>query len=390
MSRTLPPSSPTLEEILAETEEDGLLDLKLDLACFTAGSKKNDSTAARASSSTTTTTNSLAPMATKVTKVVHRNIKMKLDPSTSTTPTAILPSPASPSGSFIPLPLPAIVPLHHQTPPFVCPAHLSAASSTSSPLSTSTPSSPLSSSSSPQSPSRQAYLVPTALGNGSAGSSPVLMDPVLLHGHTLSRSASASPVPGSTSEQPKKNDSKKRPRSASTPSGSNEGSPSSARSKRKRKTPEQLALLEKEFETNPMPNKDVREHLSQNLGLTSRQVQIWFQNKRAKVKNNRVSAPGGTQSPEEASSPETSPSMHSPIRMESLSSSSSSSCSSSFSLPTTTDTSALSSSYPAPSSPSSTFQQFSNIDSFFEPSYFDLLLDAPSYSGGPDVHQQIA
>lgn len=64
------------------------------------------------------------------------------------------------------------------------------------------------------------------------------------------------------------------------------------RTKRKRKTPEQLAVLEREFDANPMPNKEVRDQLSSRLGLTSRQVQIWFQNKRAKVKNsNSASAP---------------------------------------------------------------------------------------------------
>lgn len=298
---------------------------------------------------------------------------MKVDPSTSTT--AILPSPSSPGGvgSFIPLPLPSIVPLHHQAnhPFIVCPLSSSTLSSSAP-----SPSSP-SSTSMPTTRQQAPFFVPVS----AAGGSPALMDPHILHGHQLSRSASASPVPGSTGDQAKKSaDSKKRPRSASTPSGSNsEGSSSAARSKRKRKTPEQLALLEKEFETNPMPNKDVREHLSQNLGLTSRQVQIWFQNKRAKVKNNRVSVPGGSQSPEEASSPEGSPSMNSPLLMDSpSSSSSSSSTSSSFSL--SSSVSSLSSSYPAPSSPSA-FQQFSSIDSFFEPSYFDLLLDAPSYGG---------
>jgi hypothetical protein len=128
-----------------------------------------------------------------------------------------------------------------------------------------------------------------------------------------------------------------------------------------------------------MPNKDVREHLSQHLGLTSRQVQIWFQNKRAKVKNNRV---GGSQSPQEASSPEGSPSMNSPPT--------DSPCSSTASTPLSlsTSSSALASSYPAPSSPSASFQQFSAIDSFFEPSYFDLLLDAPSYGPSDFLLQQ--
>merc|ERR1712093_675542 len=119
---------------------------------------------------------------------------MKVDPSTSTT--AILPSPSSP-GSFIPLPLPSIVPLHHQAnhPFIVCPPLSSSALSSSAP----SPSSPSSTSSMPT--TRQApFFVPVS----AAGGSPGLMDPHVLHGHQLSRSASASPVPGSTSDQAKK------------------------------------------------------------------------------------------------------------------------------------------------------------------------------------------
>jgi len=71
------------------------------------------------------------------------------------------------------------------------------------------------------------------------------------------------------------------PSTPSSPSSSWE----SKNHKRKRKTPKQLATLESEFSKNPMPNKDVREKLGEILGLTGRQVQIWFQNKRAKVRN---------------------------------------------------------------------------------------------------------
>lgn len=70
----------------------------------------------------------------------------------------------------------------------------------------------------------------------------------------------------------------------------------SKRTKRKRKTPEQLAVLEREFEANPMPNKEMRDQLSSHLGLTSRQVQIWFQNKRAKEKHRRSSSRSPPQS----------------------------------------------------------------------------------------------
>ncbi|KAI8076974.1 hypothetical protein BDF21DRAFT_384740 [Thamnidium elegans] len=55
--------------------------------------------------------------------------------------------------------------------------------------------------------------------------------------------------------------------------------------KRTRTSPEQLAILEKSFSTNPSPNNRVREQLSHQLGMPERSIQIWFQNRRAKVKN---------------------------------------------------------------------------------------------------------
>ena len=55
--------------------------------------------------------------------------------------------------------------------------------------------------------------------------------------------------------------------------------------KRTRTSPEQLAVLEKSFSINPSPNNRVREQLAHQLGMPERSIQIWFQNRRAKVKN---------------------------------------------------------------------------------------------------------
>ncbi|OAD70346.1 Homeodomain-like DNA binding domain-containing transcription factor, partial [Phycomyces blakesleeanus NRRL 1555(-)] len=55
--------------------------------------------------------------------------------------------------------------------------------------------------------------------------------------------------------------------------------------KRTRASPEQLGILEKTFNINPSPNNRVREQLSQQLSMSERSIQIWFQNRRAKVKN---------------------------------------------------------------------------------------------------------
>lgn len=54
--------------------------------------------------------------------------------------------------------------------------------------------------------------------------------------------------------------------------------------KRTRTTTEQLRILQKAFQTDPMPNSSARVTLSKKLGMSSRAVQVWFQNRRAKDK----------------------------------------------------------------------------------------------------------
>jgi len=54
--------------------------------------------------------------------------------------------------------------------------------------------------------------------------------------------------------------------------------------KRQRTSPDQLEILEQIFQTDKMPSQQTRVHLADQLGMSSRRVQIWFQNKRAKVK----------------------------------------------------------------------------------------------------------
>jgi Homeodomain len=55
--------------------------------------------------------------------------------------------------------------------------------------------------------------------------------------------------------------------------------------KRQRATQDQLVTLEVEFEKNPTPTAIVRERIAQEINMTERSVQIWFQNRRAKIKN---------------------------------------------------------------------------------------------------------
>ena len=52
--------------------------------------------------------------------------------------------------------------------------------------------------------------------------------------------------------------------------------------KRQRATQDQLATLEVEFNQNPTPTAVVRERIAQDINMTERSVQIWFQNRYAR------------------------------------------------------------------------------------------------------------
>lgn len=54
---------------------------------------------------------------------------------------------------------------------------------------------------------------------------------------------------------------------------------------RRRTTKSQFKTLEMSFQENPKPNATVRRTLASKLGMTPRAVQVWFQNRRAKVKS---------------------------------------------------------------------------------------------------------
>ncbi|KAJ3099108.1 hypothetical protein HDU96_010824 [Phlyctochytrium bullatum] len=57
--------------------------------------------------------------------------------------------------------------------------------------------------------------------------------------------------------------------------------------KRRLKTSgDQLTVLQEAFEKNPKPSSAVRNELAERLGMSSRAVQVWFQNRRAKLKAN--------------------------------------------------------------------------------------------------------
>ncbi|KAL0094655.1 Homeodomain-like DNA binding domain-containing transcription factor [Phycomyces blakesleeanus] len=70
------------------------------------------------------------------------------------------------------------------------------------------------------------------------------------------------------------------PSSPSSPSAS-----TSAARKRTRASAEQLAVLEDTFAVNVSPNNKLRKQLAEQLQMSERSIQIWFQNRRAKVKH---------------------------------------------------------------------------------------------------------
>ncbi|KAI9026660.1 hypothetical protein CLU79DRAFT_59466 [Phycomyces nitens] len=55
--------------------------------------------------------------------------------------------------------------------------------------------------------------------------------------------------------------------------------------KRTRASAEQLAVLEDTFAVNVSPNSKLRKQLAERLQMSERSIQIWFQNRRAKVKH---------------------------------------------------------------------------------------------------------
>ncbi|KAI8098734.1 uncharacterized protein BX664DRAFT_288391 [Halteromyces radiatus] len=94
---------------------------------------------------------------------------------------------------------------------------------------------------------------------------------------------------------------------------------------RRRISSQQCEVLEAEYQNNIKPNATKRHQLAERLGMTPRTVQIWFQNKRAKAKQQRHQRQHHHHHQENRSSPSTEISSPSSPSSSSPSSSSSSS-----------------------------------------------------------------
>ncbi|GAA6060537.1 hypothetical protein JCM10212_006901 [Sporobolomyces blumeae] len=77
--------------------------------------------------------------------------------------------------------------------------------------------------------------------------------------------------------------------------------------RRRRTTPAELAILEDEFRLNQRPDQGERAKIAQRLGMTSRAIQVWYQNRRQKEKKESSSNAGSGQSSSVASGDLSSP-----------------------------------------------------------------------------------
>lgn len=91
-------------------------------------------------------------------------------------------------------------------------------------------------------------------------------------------SMSPSPKSATSGHTPLNNAASKRPPRKSTLTQQQKNQ------KRQRATQDQLTTLEQEFNKNPTPTATVRERIAEEINMTERSVQIWFQNRRAKIK----------------------------------------------------------------------------------------------------------
>ena len=63
------------------------------------------------------------------------------------------------------------------------------------------------------------------------------------------------------------------------------------KAKRKRASARQVEILRQAFAQNPFPSSETRRRLAEELGMTPRSVQIWFQNQRQLAKHQSLAHP---------------------------------------------------------------------------------------------------
>jgi hypothetical protein len=88
-----------------------------------------------------------------------------------------------------------------------------------------------------------------------------------------SSSAASTPSPSTSSATTAPASSQRRPQRKSNLTQQQKNN------KRQRATQDQLVTLEMEFNKNPTPTAATRERIAQEINMTERSVQIWFQNR---------------------------------------------------------------------------------------------------------------
>ncbi|ORZ01209.1 hypothetical protein BCR43DRAFT_512112 [Syncephalastrum racemosum] len=107
------------------------------------------------------------------------------------------------------------------------------------------------------------------------------MQPVKQEHPSSPKETSASALSNSDNKASSASSSDEKPATAAAGAGGN----NTPARKRTRATAEQLAVLEDTFAVNVSPNSKLRKQLAERLQMSERSIQIWFQNRRAKVKH---------------------------------------------------------------------------------------------------------
>lgn len=139
-------------------------------------------------------------------------------------------------------------------------------------------------------PVHPGMMMPMSMGHDMGHSAPMHQQPMHMNlsVSTPNQSSCAAPMPTPKSAMTTKSSQTPSP-SASATSQSASASKRPARKstltqqqknqKRQRATQDQLTTLEQEFNKNPTPNAETRIMIADQINMTERSVQIWFQNR---------------------------------------------------------------------------------------------------------------